>query len=111
MKPDGKATDATFDLIRGIKRTLNVLVAATLLLFAVVIGVAYYTYDKADTANDALCSFRSDLEDRVERAEQFLAENPDGVDFGDTAFNPKELQAQLENQRRTVESLADLSCD
>jgi hypothetical protein len=112
MNPDrGTPPDATFDLIRLIKRRLNVLVAATVLVYLIVIAVAVYTYAKADTANDALCSFRTDLEDRVDRTEQFLADNPDGVDFGETAFDADELQAQLDNQRRTVDSLADLSCE
>lgn len=56
----------------------------------------------------ALCTFRADLEQRVDSSQRYLDEHPEGVvSLGITAA---QIRLTIRNQRLTLESLATLNC-
>lgn len=94
-------------VMASIKRSLNVLIAATVVLYLAGIGfVALYVVPQVHKANDALCTFRADLQQRVQQGQDFLEQHPEG--FGD--FGPAQIRANIANQSRTVAALAVLDC-
>lgn len=89
-----------------LRRSVRVLSAATLGLFAVVVIAVILVRADAMQSRDALCAFRGDLAERVAGSEQFLKEHPDGF-AGITAAT---IRNGLTNQKATVRSLAGLNC-
>lgn len=96
-----------------ILRRLNILLWATAVLAVIVLATAGFSVgsainatSRADDANTALCTFRGDYKDRVKRTEDFIVAHPAGA----LGFTPQQLDNQLRQQRRTVESLALLDC-
>lgn len=55
----------------------------------------------------ALCTFRQDLQDRVDSSKEFLATHPHGIPGLATG---KQIQDDINNRERTIQSLAGLSC-
>jgi hypothetical protein len=60
----------------------------------------------AFSTNQALCALRTDLELRVANAEEFLAENPNGI----PGISAATIEQSIQNQRSTIEALEDLDC-
>lgn len=79
-----------------------------LVLAGAVIAALYLNYSLATSTNDALCTFQADLERRVETSEDYLAEHPEGIPS--LGFSAAEIQNQINNQRRTLDSLSALDC-
>lgn len=97
---------AALDKLDEIKRSLNRLAVATVVLFLLVCGVAVYAYSEASKNKDALCTLRADLEKRVETSKDFLIENPEGI----PGITAKAIRDGIKNQERTVAALSGLSC-
>ncbi len=57
-------------------------------------------------AHDAICVFRGDLERRVKAGRQYLREHPEGF----AGIDPATIRNSLDNQQRTVDSLAAIRC-
>ena len=60
----------------------------------------------------ALCTFRADLEKRVEATEKFLHDNPHltSLRFGSAVVTRGQLLVQARTQRATLKSLDELNC-
>lgn len=86
-------------------RTLWLLTTLVVLLLIVGAWSVYLTWQGAE-AHHAVCAFRGDLKDRVRGSEDFLRKHPQGIQDVSAA----EIQVGVNNQRRTVHSLRDLSC-
>lgn len=71
--------------------------------------VAWVAYrqgrDAAETHN-ALCTLRHDLVLRVHSSREFLADHPRGI----PGISPIQIRVGIDNQQRTVDALAPLSC-
>lgn len=102
---------------KEIKTGLRTLIIATVVLYIVLFGVIIWAYidsgnrrdaiaQVAVTTKKALCTFRHDLQLRIQASEQFLKDNPNGI-VGITA---EQIRQSLINQKQTVESLEDLRC-
>lgn len=82
-----------------------------ILIFSILIAVnalgLRYTGNVAEDSNQALCTFRHDLQVRAETGREFLKNNPNGA-FG---LTPAQIQQSLGNQEKTLVSLQSLSCD
>lgn len=89
----------------------------TVVLYIVVIGLILFVWisgvrqreDVASVANNtnhALCVLRMDLEQRVQDSIQFLTDHPDGI----PGIPVESIQQSIDNQQRTINALADLSC-
>lgn len=101
--PTSVEAQATLSTVR---RSLRVLVAATVVLYiamATITGVGLHT---AATVNDSLCTFRQDLNDRVEQSRTFLEEHPNGT----PGIPAETIQQGIDNQLRTIDALNTLSC-
>jgi len=108
-----------------LKRGLRTLVWATVFLYValVVLGVIGFVdatskraeltkvataADKvAEETHDALCTFKLDLERRVETTEQFLLDNPNGI----PGLSEEAIETSISNQKQTIEALAILECE
>jgi hypothetical protein len=96
-----------------IKRALRRLFYATVVLYAITIGLLIYVFVLArDTARTtdrttaAVCAFRNDLIQRNQQTQQFLITHPHG--FADI---PKNVLVQnVKNANRTIKSLRNLPC-
>lgn len=93
-------------IIVPIRRTLYGLVAATVVVFLIALGVAGYTYFTSGENRDALCALRADVEERVSVSEDFLREHPAGI----PGVPVSSIRVSLEGQQRTVLALTSLSC-
>ena len=83
-------------------RLIRRLVAATAVLYVLLIGGAIWVYAVSDSNRTALCALRLDLEGRVATSEQLLIEHPRGI-AGVT-------RDSIKNQKRTITALSDLDC-
>lgn len=93
-----------------VPRSFKVLLAAALLMAAAAIFLSALLFTRlADTTtrtNDALCTFRADVQQRLDNTEAFLADHPQGIPGVPTAT----LRQSLDAQRRTVKALGGLPC-
>lgn len=91
---------------QGIRRTLYILIAATVVLYLFAAGLTIFVWSQSAKNTDALCSIRRDAEKRVEQGNQFLIDNPNGI----PGISPKLLQQNVDNAQHTVNSLSILHC-
>jgi hypothetical protein len=93
------------------------LVAATVILYAALIGVGTYGYvsrshdlakinQVTTTTKTALCLFRDNIEKQVATSEEFLKNNPDGIQGLPAAT----IQASIDRQKDTLKALDILEC-
>jgi hypothetical protein len=105
------------DIAAQLKRTLRLLVVATLVLYLALAAVVFWAYHDSTSkrhdlqqvavqTNTALCTLRGDLKQRVRSSEKFLAEHPNGI----PGISAATIRSSLSGQKRTVASLAGLQC-
>jgi predicted negative regulator of RcsB-dependent stress response len=105
------------EIAEEIKRALRNLTRATIIIYVVLAGLGLFAWidssnqraeikQVAISTNQALCALRFDLEARVENAEQFLVNNPDGI----PGLSAASIQTSIESQRRTIVALRGLDC-
>lgn len=83
-------------------RLVWVTVALGAFLAAIVVAVALFTY----RTQHALCTFRDDLQSRVDGTHRFLRENPQGI----PGVPNKLIRTQVAGQEATLRSLRGLWC-
>lgn len=88
-----------------------VLCVVALLLFTGALLVRAHDIRRLDeiaqSTNQALCTFRLDLERRYDIGREFLRNNPQGI----PGLAGAELERSLANQRSTLDALANLRCE
>jgi hypothetical protein len=95
----------------------RLLVAATVFLYAALIGVGTYGYvsrshDLAKinqittTTKTALCLLRDNIEKQVATSEEFLENNPDGI----PGLPAATIRASIQRQKDTLKALDILEC-
>lgn len=106
--PPGDPADPTViaELILGIRRSLRVLVGATVLLYVVVALILLYTWRTSEANRSALCTLRIELERKVARSTEFLIKNPNGV----PGIPAATIRAGIDSETKTIEALGDLDC-
>lgn len=86
--------------------------AIDLLNFAglLALGIVFVFY--AAGTHDALCNLRGDIQQRADRAQQFLNDNPNlkTLKFGQITVTRDDLKNQLKRQRSTLHALNGLNC-
>jgi hypothetical protein len=93
------------------------LVAATVFLYAALIGVGTYGYvsrshdlakidQVSTTTKTALCLFRDNIEKQVATSEEFIQENPDGI----PGLPAATIKASIQRQKETLKALDILEC-
>jgi hypothetical protein len=99
--------------IKGFRReikTLGVLLTVVIVLMSGLAVVALDTrHDlqvKFDQALTGLCTFRSDLQVRVQNSRDFLKQHPNGI----PGIPASVLKNSIDNQRLTLSSLKTLPC-
>lgn len=97
----------SIEVRRGIKRTLRELIVATIILYGVVITIGALSLKQANRTHDALCTFRGDLQHRVDQSVAFLREHPKGLPH---ILSGPQLAAQIHNQQLTIAALDELGC-
>lgn len=101
----------------SLKSRLDQLILATVALFLVLILVTslgwYIVIDQrndikevATRTNMALCTFRDDLQQRIDSSKKFLRDHPNGIQ----GITPEDIQRSIEGQQRTIDSLSILNC-
>lgn len=96
----------TLDAAKEIKRTLRWLVIATIVLYAVMVGLGLYVLKTSNDATKALCSVRLEAQKRVEEGSAFLREHPKGF----AGIAPGNLRRSLNDSQDTVNALSGLDC-
>lgn len=98
------------ELTRSLRRTIRQQAYAIVALaVAIVAGGAYFYVSlshETSRTRSALCTFRGDLEQRVNSSQDFLDEHPGGI-LGIPAAS---IRTTIANQRATIASLAGLRC-
>jgi hypothetical protein len=90
-----------------IKRRINQLLIATVVLFLAVIGVAALALRQASRDHAALCAFKEGLQNQVKASSDFLDKHPRGVG----GISAGDIRLGMKRQQRTIDSLSDLKCD
>lgn len=94
-------------VLAGVRRSLNVLTGLTVMLYAAAMLTMFlYVIPQQSKTNDALCTFRNDLQTRVVQTQEFLRDHPEGF----PGVPSGTLQQSLAGQIRTVASLSALDC-
>lgn len=111
---NGNGNDMTQEELRTALRRLAV---ATVIVYVAVVAlfVVGYVFShnqrnaiaaSVETTTTALCALRNDLEVRVAASKAFLVENPEGI----PGIPPRQIQDGIDNQQRTINALAVLTC-
>ena len=105
---------------RDIKHVLWGLVAATVVLWGVVLVLAVINYHNAQQVKDSLCSLRDDRIHSIDQAQksladtqQFLKDHPHGTSDFSVAEIQKGIDSQeanIRNQQQTVSALNSIGC-
>jgi len=107
---DPDIREAILDAIKTIRRWTIVLFAALCVVTTAGLLEAFQHRAElqhvAEQTIGALCTFRADLSERAEAAQDFLQENPDGI----PGLSAKAIQTSIDNQLRTLDSLSGLPC-
>jgi hypothetical protein len=93
------------------------LVAATVFLYAALIGVGTYGYIArshdlahinrlADQNKVALCAFRDNIEKQVATSQEFLDNNPEGI----PGLPAATIRSSIQRQKATLVALEILEC-
>jgi hypothetical protein len=82
------------------------LALSTFALFLTVGFIGIQSFRVADNNHDALCTFRADLDTRVQQTIVFIEEHPEGF----AGIPASVLKNQVENQSRTLDALDTLNC-
>jgi hypothetical protein len=90
----------------SVKRWLKILVAATVVLYLITIAVGIAGLIKLHGIEDNFCTFRGDLQRRVNEGNKFLAQHPHGT----KGFPAGAIKVSIQNQERTLTALRGLSC-
>lgn len=93
--------------VRHVQHSMRWLTVAVLALFVTVGVLGVLAFRSAHQNHDALCTFRADLQTRIQASKDFIADHPEGFAGISTAV----IQQQIENQQRTVDSLDGLHCE
>jgi len=91
---------------KEIKRSLTILIIATVFLYIALVGVVAWAYSLSHANTVALCAFRDDAQRRLDQNKQYLGDHPRGV----AGLSPKQLQANIANSEQTIKSLTGLNC-
>jgi hypothetical protein len=105
------------DVRAAIEHSIKVIRNWTVVLFlALILVTAIGFYDTLQRRTElarvatqtigALCTFRADLQQRYDDGVEFLQDNPDGI----PGFSAAAIRQSLNNQQRTLTSLAGLPC-
>lgn len=89
-----------------IKKTLNLLVVATVVLFFMVLGGVAYTWTVSKSNHDALCAYKKSLQSNIVTSEKFIVKHPGG--FGGITI--KEIQDNIDEQRKTLRAFDGVRC-
>jgi hypothetical protein len=84
----------------------NALIATAIVTIASLFVLIIIAFWQADINREALCTFRADLQARVQTSEDFLEKNPEGF----PGFPAQTIKQGIDNQRQTVEALSALNC-
>lgn len=98
-----KRLDARYRRI-AIRQTITSILILGLLIFA--IAQRRRTDEQSNRNAAALCALRSDLQRRVDSAEQFLIDHPKGI----PGIPAATLRQQTVGQQRTIDALKVLRC-
>jgi hypothetical protein len=93
-------------VVNPIRKTLRLLVVATVVLYLFVIVVSGLAFSNSQRTEDALCAVRGDLEGRVEGSQDFLHEHPNGF----AGISPAVIREGLQNEQHTIDALGSISC-
>lgn len=96
------------ELAASIRRTLRILLVATVVLFLAILAVAGYTYSVSRDNQDALCVFRADLQQRISTTQEFLIKNKSEEPI--PGVTRQTLLTNLQGQVRTVKAFSNLNC-
>lgn len=106
-------TERGGEVADAIIRQLRWLTVAVLLCLALSVSVGVFAIAQSiKVANDsdrtvaALCTFRADLQSRVDQTERFLVDHPKGF----AGIPRATLQQSADGQRRTIVALRSLQC-
>ena len=100
-----------------LRRGLRWLVIATITLYVVLFMVGVYFFidsnnrraeleEVARNTNNTLCSLKADLERRLQSAQDFLEENPNGI----PGISDEFIASSIANQQSTIDALSTLDC-
>lgn len=100
-----------------IQQSLRRLFVSTLVLYFVLAVVSAFLYfslanqqdalaESTLSTNQALCTLRGDLVQRIESTKSFLRDHPEGI----AGISPQIIRQGLQNQQRTVDALESLDC-
>lgn len=79
-----------------------------LFVISIVVVFAVYKIDtEASNTRHALCTFRGDLERRVQSSRDFLRDHPKGI----PGIPSVTIRTGITNQQRTIDALQDLECE
>lgn len=95
-------------MLEQIQHTLRWLVISTIVLFLLVAGISIYSLIINSHVHSALCTFRSDLQTRVNSTTHYLETHPGATPI--PGVSRATLQQGRDNQQRTVDSLGSLGC-
>lgn len=100
-------SDKSADTAKQLRRTLRVLVGATVLLYLVLAGFILVTRIDSNRSAKALCALRQDAKHRLVEGRRFLREHPHGF----SGVSRTDIQRSIDGYQITVNALSVIDCD
>lgn len=95
------------DVAKSLRRTLRVLIVATLVLYIIMISFMIWTWSTGHTSKNALCAIRLNAQVQLDQGKEFLKDHPNGLPG---LASPDDLQNNIDNYSATVTALSNLNC-
>jgi hypothetical protein len=106
MLPKADLSDPALHTAKELRRSLRVLIVLTVVLYVILGGVAFYTYQLGQKNKRALCTIRANAQTRADATQDFLLRHPNGIP-GVTVLD---LNRSINAYRATVHALDDVNC-
>lgn len=100
-------TEKAQNTARELRRTLRILLVATVVLYLGGVGLGLYTLSIANSNNEALCALRNNYVDSNRLSNAYLRANPNGVNGGFTNAQIKQL---IDNRIDIIRALNNGDC-
>lgn len=94
-------------MYRWLYRLLPLGVVVSIAAFALGAWSIIRTANSGTEAHQAICALKLDLARRVDMAERFLHEHPEGF----AGVPAATIRASVENERQTIDALSVIQCD
>lgn len=106
IEPEPHISTGSVHIAEDLKKSLRILVVATILLYIVLSVFIIVTRVGSNKQGKALCALKQDNDKRIIQSQDFILKHPEGF----AGISVVEIQRSISNDLITAKALSVLSC-